>query len=55
MAYVFARYATQFYNLGEHSKLIYALAGIIALTFINAIGAPGTLGAKRPDDRTSLD
>jgi basic amino acid/polyamine antiporter, APA family len=44
MAYVFARYATEFCNLGEQSKLIYALLGIIALTFINAIGVrPGRL------------
>lgn len=44
MAYVFASYATEFYNLGEHSKLSYALGGIISLTFINAIGVrPGRL------------
>jgi APA family basic amino acid/polyamine antiporter len=42
MAYVFARYATEFYSLGEQSKLIYALGGIIGLTFVNAIGVkPG--------------
>ena len=44
MAYVFARYATEFCNLGEQSKLIYALLGIIGLTFVNAIGVrPGRL------------
>src|SRR5262249_14971746 len=42
MAYVFARYAVEFYNFGPQSKLIYALLGIIVLTFINAIGVrPG--------------
>ena len=44
MAYVFARYATEFYPLGPNSKLIYALLGIISLTFINAIGVrPGRM------------
>jgi amino acid transporter len=44
MAYVFARYATEFYPLGDHSKLVYALLGIIGLTFINAVGVrPGRL------------
>jgi amino acid transporter len=44
MSYVFARYATEFYSLGPHSKLIYALLGIITLTFVNAIGMrPGRL------------
>jgi amino acid transporter len=44
MAYVFARYATEFCPLGPSSKLIYALLGIITLTFINAIGVrPGRL------------
>ena len=44
MAYVFARYATEFCPLGEHSKLVYALLGIIGLTFVNAIGVrPGRL------------
>ena len=38
MAYVFARYATEFHDLGTYSKLLYALGGIIGLTFINAIG-----------------
>ena len=38
MAYVFARYATEFYSLGEHSILKYALAGIIGLTFVNGVG-----------------
>jgi APA family basic amino acid/polyamine antiporter len=44
MAYVFARYATEFYNLGPSSKLTYALLGIIGLTFVNAIGIrPGRI------------
>jgi basic amino acid/polyamine antiporter, APA family len=44
MAYVFARYASEFYSLGQHSRLVYALLGIIGLTFINAIGVrPGRL------------
>jgi APA family basic amino acid/polyamine antiporter len=44
MAYVFARYATEFYPLGQHSKVIYALGGIIFLTGINAVGIrPGRL------------
>jgi basic amino acid/polyamine antiporter, APA family len=44
MAYVCARYATEFYPLGPSSKLIYALLGIIGLTWINAIGVrPGRL------------
>jgi len=38
MAYVFARYATEFCPLGPSSRLIYALLGIITLTFINAVG-----------------
>jgi amino acid transporter len=42
MAYVFARYATEFHPLGPNSRLIYALLGIISLTFINAVGVrPG--------------
>jgi amino acid transporter len=42
MAYIFAKYATEFYDLGPQSKLIYALLGIISLTFINAVGVrPG--------------
>src|SRR4051812_40995166 len=44
MAYIFARYASEFYPLGETSRLIYALLGIIVLTFVNAIGVrPGRL------------
>ena len=44
MAYIFANYATQFYDLGEHSRVIYAVSGILALTFINAVGfRPGRL------------
>lgn len=44
MAYVFARYATEFCPLGPSSKLIYALSGIIGLTFVNAIGVkPGRI------------
>jgi amino acid transporter len=44
MAYVFARYATEFCPLGDYSKLKYALLGIIGLTFINAVGVrPGRL------------
>ena len=45
MAYVFARYATEFYNLGAAIAVsIYALLGIIALTFVNAIGVrPGRI------------
>jgi len=44
MAYVFARYATEFCPLGDHSKLVYALLGIIGLTFVNAVGVrPGRL------------
>lgn len=44
MAYVFARYATEFYPLGPQSKVIYALGGIIFLTAVNAIGVrPGRL------------
>lgn len=44
MAYVFARYATEFYPLGPNSKVIYALGGIISLTFINAVGVrPGRI------------
>jgi basic amino acid/polyamine antiporter, APA family len=38
MAYVFARYATEFYDLGPQSKLIYAVGGILFLTLMNAIG-----------------
>jgi amino acid transporter len=42
MAYIFARYASEFYPLGETSRLVYALLGIIVLTFVNAIGVrPG--------------
>jgi APA family basic amino acid/polyamine antiporter len=42
MSYVFANYAEQFYSLGQHSKLIYAVSGILVLTLINAIGVrPG--------------
>src|SRR5687768_12692463 len=42
MAYVFARYATEFHPLGPNSRLIYALLGIITLTMINAVGVrPG--------------
>ncbi len=42
MAYVFARYANEFCPLGDNSRLIYALAGIIGLTFVNAVGVkPG--------------
>ncbi|MEZ6140280.1 MAG: amino acid permease [Zavarzinella sp.] len=44
MAYVFARYATEFYPLGQYSRLIYAISGILTLTLINAIGVrPGRL------------
>jgi amino acid transporter len=44
MAYIFANYATQFHDLGPNSKLIYALGGILSLTFINAVGVrPGRL------------
>src|SRR5258708_28767153 len=44
MAYIFAKYATQFYPLGENSTLVYALLAIILLTFINAVGVrPGRL------------
>ncbi|MCE9530472.1 MAG: amino acid permease [Planctomycetes bacterium] len=44
MAYVFANYAEQFHNLGPNSKLIYAVGGILSLTFINAVGLkPGRL------------
>jgi APA family basic amino acid/polyamine antiporter len=44
MAYIYAKYASEFYNLGPQSTLIYALGGIIALTFINAIGVkPGRI------------
>ena len=44
MAYVFARYATEFYPLGPNSKVIYALGGIISLTFVNSIGMrPGRI------------
>ncbi len=44
MAYVFAEYATVFHNLGENSRLIYAVTGILGLTFINAFGMkPGRL------------
>ncbi len=44
MAYVFARYATEFYPLGPNSKVIYALGGIISLTFVNAVGVrPGRI------------
>jgi amino acid transporter len=44
MAYIFAKYATEFCDLGPQSRLIYALLGIIVLTFINAIGVrPGRI------------
>jgi basic amino acid/polyamine antiporter, APA family len=44
MAYIFAKYATEFYSLGPSSRLVYALLGIIVLTFINAVGIrPGRL------------
>jgi APA family basic amino acid/polyamine antiporter len=44
MAYIFAHYATQFHDLGANSTLIYALGGILTLTFINAVGVrPGRL------------
>ena len=44
MAYIFANYATQFYDLGPHSKLIYAVGGILSLTTINSVGVrPGRL------------
>lgn len=44
MAYIFARYASEFCPLGANSRLVYALLGIILLTFINAIGVrPGRL------------
>ncbi|HEX3152482.1 MAG TPA: amino acid permease [Gemmataceae bacterium] len=48
MAYIFAKYASEFCPLGPglapYSKLIYALLGIIGLTFINAVGVrPGRL------------
>lgn len=44
MAYIFANYATQFYNLGPDSKLFYAIGGILLLTLINALGVrPGRL------------
>ena len=52
MAYVFARYATEFYNLGPSSKLTYALLGIIGLTFVNAIGIrPGRIVQNVLHDR----
>src|SRR5262245_43805243 len=44
MAYIFAKYATEFCDLGPQSRLIYALLSIIVLTFINAIGVrPGRI------------
>lgn len=44
MAYVFARYATEFYPLGSNSKVIYALGAIISLTIVNSIGVrPGRI------------
>jgi amino acid transporter len=44
MAYIFAKYASEFCPLGPQFKLIYALLGIILLTFVNAIGVrPGRL------------
>ncbi|WP_029630894.1 amino acid permease [Zavarzinella formosa] len=44
MAYVFARYATEFYPLGPNSKVIYALGGILSLTLVNSIGMrPGRI------------
>jgi basic amino acid/polyamine antiporter, APA family len=42
MAYIFANYATEFYNLGPYSKLIYAIGGILLPTIVNAVGVrPG--------------
>ena len=38
MAYVFANYADQFHSLGQHSKLTYAVLGILSLTVINSLG-----------------
>jgi basic amino acid/polyamine antiporter, APA family len=42
MAYIFATYAHELYPLETHSKLKYAIAGILVLTVINAVGVrPG--------------
>jgi basic amino acid/polyamine antiporter, APA family len=42
MAYIFATYAHEFYPLETHSKLKYAIAGILVLTVVNAVGVrPG--------------
>lgn len=38
LAYVFARYATSIFPLGDHSFLIYAEATVIVLTVMNLIG-----------------
>lgn len=38
MAYVFGRYATQLYALGEHSFDVYAVASVVVLTLINIVG-----------------
>jgi amino acid transporter len=38
VAYVFAGYARQLYDLGPHSKLIYVTAAITGLTLVNALG-----------------
>ncbi len=44
MAYIFAHYATLLHDLGPSSNLIYAISGILCLTFINAIGVrPGRI------------
>jgi basic amino acid/polyamine antiporter, APA family len=44
MAYIFANYADQFHHLESHSKLKYAIGGILTLTVINALGMrPGRL------------
>jgi amino acid transporter len=38
VAYVFATYAQQLYDLGPNSKLIYVTAAIVGLTLVNALG-----------------
>jgi APA family basic amino acid/polyamine antiporter len=38
MSFVFARYATRLYSLGEHSFLLYAFGGVVLLSSINIIG-----------------
>lgn len=38
MAYVFGRYATQLYAVGDHSFDVYAVAAVIVLTLINVVG-----------------